>query len=83
MRTLSPWAISGIASIWGGVGVEIPVSWSSPFSGGERRAKASCVVDATKELIGLEKPKINFLGGQKYPTSVPHFFSVIFFRNSL
>ena len=83
MRTLSPWAMSGMASTCGGVGVEIPVSWSSPFSGGERRAKASGAMDATEWLIGLESSKINFLGDQKYGVSNRYFFSVIFFRRSL
>ncbi len=41
MRTLSPWAIRGMASTWGGVGAEIPVSWSSPFSGGDSSVNVS------------------------------------------
>src|SRR6266849_2313630 len=41
MRTLSPWAIRGMASTCGGVGVEIPVSWSSPFSGGDSNVNVS------------------------------------------
>ena len=49
MRTLSPWAIRGMASTCGGVGFESPVSWSSPFSEGERKAKASRAMDSASE----------------------------------
>src|SRR5438445_12488876 len=66
MRTLSPWAMRGMASTWGGVGFEIPVSWSSPFSAGERRAKASAAMDATGQWIGVERSEVKFLSGQKY-----------------
>ena len=31
----------GMASSWGGVGLEIPVSWRRLFNWGERRVKAS------------------------------------------
>ena len=72
-----------MASTCGGVGVEIPVSWSNPFSGVERSAKASGAMDATEQLIGIEKSKINFLGDQKCHSSDPYFFSVIFFKKSL
>src|SRR5438445_12202748 len=66
MRTLSPWAMRGMASTWGGVGFEIPVSWSSPFSAGERRAKAVAAMDATGQLIVLESWEIKFLSRQTY-----------------
>src|SRR3989442_1724860 len=83
MRTLSPWAIRGMASTCGGVGFEIPVSWSSPFSGGERRAKASGAMDATGQLIGLESSEIKFLGDQKHGVFQPLFLFGYFLQEVL
>ena len=73
-----------MAAICGGVGVEMPVSWSSPFSGGDSNAKVSGVIDDTDGFLPDSRvSKINFLGDQKYGYSIRYFFSVIFFKKSL
>src|SRR5439155_24430554 len=74
MRTLSPCAIRGIASICGGVGFEIAVSSSRLFSGEERRAKASWAIDRTRQWEDWNVSKIKFLGGQKYRVSYSYLF---------
>src|SRR6267143_3960289 len=81
-RTLSPWAMRGMASICGGVGVEIPVSSSSSLSGAESSANASETNEATDQFLESENSKINFLGDQKYGL-LTYFFSVIFFKKYL
>src|SRR5712692_8361637 len=83
IRTLSPCVMRGMASTCGGVGFENPVSWSSPFSGGERRAKASEAMDFTSQWYERRVSKINFLDDQKCRLPDSYFFSVIFFKKSL
>src|SRR6266571_1680163 len=84
MRTLSPWAIRGMASTWGGVGAEIPVSWSSPFSGGDSSVNVSGATEfllfAVHRIGELEDKLPRLL---KVSASDAHVFSVIFFKKSL
>jgi hypothetical protein len=65
------------------VGFEIPVSWSNPLSGGDRREKGSRAIDDTSREEDRRVLKINFLGEQRYRPSESYFFSVILFKKSL
>jgi hypothetical protein len=66
IRTFSPLTTSGMASAWGGVGLEIPVSWRRLIKGGESRVKASGMAGTSRRRsYSSSFWKINLLGHEK------------------